>query len=29
LGLPTEAVRTVLGTYCGGREFAPPVTVVP
>jgi hypothetical protein len=27
--MPVENVRTVLGTYCGGREFAPPVTVVP
>ena len=27
--LPVEAVRAVLGTYSSGREFPPPVTVVP
>ena len=27
--LPAEAVRAVLSGYCGGREFPPPVTVVP
>jgi hypothetical protein len=27
--LPPEAVRAVLSDYCGGREFPPPVTVVP
>ena len=27
--LPAEAVRAVLSGYCGGREFPPPVAVVP
>ena len=27
--LPAEAVRAALSGYCGGREFPPPVTVVP
>lgn len=27
--LPAEDVRVVLGTYSSGREFPPPVTVMP
>ena len=27
--MPAEDVQAVLSGYCGGREFPPPVTVVP
>jgi hypothetical protein len=27
--MPAETVRAALSGYCGGREFPPPVTVLP